>query len=47
MEHSPKPGEIISRFEKLLVALAASQVDFAVVGGLAVIFNGRLSHERT
>ncbi len=40
MEHSPEPREITSRFEKLLVALAASRVDFAVVGGLAVIFNG-------
>jgi len=40
MEHSPEPREITSRFEKLLVALAADRVDFAVVGGLAVIFNG-------
>ena len=40
MDHSPKPGEIISRFEKLLVALATDGIDFAVVGGLAVIFNG-------
>lgn len=40
MDHSPKPREIISRFEKLLVALVADGVDFAVVGGLAVIFNG-------
>ena len=40
MDHSPKPGEITSRFEKLLVALATDRVDFAVVGGLAVIFNG-------
>ena len=40
MDHSPKPGEITSRFEKLLVALAADRVDFTVVGGLAVIFNG-------
>jgi hypothetical protein len=40
MDHSPKPGEITSRFEKLLVALAVDRVDFAVVGGLAVIFNG-------
>jgi hypothetical protein len=40
MEHSPEPKETASRFEKLLVALAASRVDFAVVGGLAVIFNG-------
>lgn len=47
MKHSPEPREIISRFEKLLVALAASQVDFAVVGGLAVIFNDGLSHGTT
>jgi len=40
MDHSPKPKEITSRFEKLLVALAADRVDFAVVGGLAIIFNG-------
>ncbi len=40
MDHSPEPREITSRFEKLLVALAADRVDFAVVGGLAVIFNG-------
>lgn len=40
MDHSPKPVEITSRFEKLLVALAVDRVDFAVVGGLAVIFNG-------
>ena len=40
MEPSPEPREITSHFEKLLVALVASRVDFAVVGGLAVIFNG-------
>ena len=40
MEHSPEPREITSRFEKLLAVLAADRVDFAVVGGLAVIFNG-------
>lgn len=40
MEHLPESREITSPFEKLLVALAASKVDFAVVGGLAVIFNG-------
>ena len=40
MDHSLKPKETISRFEKLLVALVAHKVDFAVVGGLAVIFNG-------
>ena len=40
MDHSPEPREIASQFEKLLVALVTSRVDFAVVGGLAVIFNG-------
>ncbi len=40
MEHSPEPREIISRFEKLLAGLATSGVDFAIVGGLAVILNG-------
>jgi hypothetical protein len=40
MDHSPEPREITSQFEKLLVALAAGKVDFAVVGGLAAIFNG-------
>ncbi len=40
MELSPEPRENISQYEKLLAALAASEVDFAVVGGLAVILNG-------
>jgi hypothetical protein len=40
MEPSPNPKETTSRFEKLLAALATEGVDFAVVGGLAVIFNG-------
>jgi Nucleotidyltransferase of unknown function (DUF6036) len=40
MEPSPEPRETTSRFEKLLAALVTSRVDFAVVGGLAVIFNG-------
>jgi hypothetical protein len=40
MEHSPEPRETTSHFEKLLAALVTSRVDFAVVGGLAVIFNG-------
>jgi hypothetical protein len=40
MSHSPEPRETISRFEKLLAVLVANQIDFAVVGGLAVIFNG-------
>ena len=37
MEPSPEPRETISRFEKLLAALVTNRVDFAVVGGLAVI----------
>jgi hypothetical protein len=40
MGHSPEPRATTSQFEKLLAALASNQVDFAVVGGLAVIFNG-------
>jgi len=38
MEPSPEPRETTSRFEKLLAALVTERVDFAVVGGLAVIF---------
>lgn len=34
------PGEIISRFEKLLADLARAEVDFCLVGGLAVALNG-------
>jgi hypothetical protein len=34
--------ETLSRFEKLLAALAARDVDFCVVGGLAVILNGHV-----
>jgi hypothetical protein len=40
MEHSPEPKESISRFAKLLVGLAQAEVDYAIVGGLAVVFNG-------
>ena len=40
MKPSPEPNRIISQFEKLLADLARSGVDFAVVGGLAVILNG-------
>lgn len=40
MDHSPKSRGTISRYEKLLADLAADRIDFAVVGGLAVIFNG-------
>jgi hypothetical protein len=36
-EHSPDPKETISRFEKLLAGLVRGGVDFAVVGGLAVM----------
>lgn len=39
-EHSPESKEIFTRFGKLLVALATDKIDFAVVGGVAVIFNG-------
>ena len=39
-EHSGEARESITRFGKLLAGLAQSGVDFAVVGGLAVIFNG-------
>jgi len=39
-ERSPEPNETTSRFEKLLAELAESKVDFAVVGGVAVILNG-------
>lgn len=37
---SPNPRETISRFEKLLADLARANVDYAVVGGIAVILNG-------
>jgi Nucleotidyl transferase AbiEii toxin, Type IV TA system len=40
MDHPSKSKETISRFERLLAALVNSRVDFAVVGGLAIIFNG-------
>ena len=39
-EHSRAPRETTSRFEKLLAGLTQGEVDFAVVGGLAVILNG-------
>jgi hypothetical protein len=39
-EHLPEPKETISRFERLLADLARNGVDFAVVGGIAVILNG-------
>ncbi|MSU21633.1 MAG: hypothetical protein EXS30_09590 [Pedosphaera sp.] len=40
MQPSPEGKEITSQFEKLLADLARSGVDFAVVGGIAVILNG-------
>ncbi len=40
LEPSNEPKDTVSRFEKLLVALADAGVDYAVVGGLAVILNG-------
>ncbi|MEN9572191.1 MAG: hypothetical protein RL514_46 [Verrucomicrobiota bacterium] len=39
-EPNSDPKAIISRFERLLAALARSEVDFCVVGGLAVVLNG-------
>ena len=40
MNPSPEPKRTVSQFEKLLADLARGGVDFAVVGGLAVILNG-------
>lgn len=40
MTPSNEPNRTPSQFEKLLANLARSGVDFAVVGGLAVILNG-------
>ena len=40
MENPPLPNPNTSQFEKLLAGLARAGVDFAVVGGLAVILNG-------
>src|SRR5687768_11411199 len=40
MTPSHESKETISRFESLLVDLAKAEIDFAVVGGLAVILNG-------
>ena len=39
-DHSNEPKETVSRFERLLVALAQAGIDYAVAGGLAVILNG-------
>jgi hypothetical protein len=40
MNRSPEPNRTPSEFEKLLAGLARNGVDFAVVGGIAVILNG-------
>jgi len=40
MNLSPEPKRTPSEFEKLLAGLARNGVDFAVVGGMAVILNG-------
>jgi hypothetical protein len=40
MESQSSPREIISQFEKLLAGMARAGIDFAVVGGVAVILNG-------
>ena len=40
MNPSSEATGTISQFENLLVGLARAEVDFAVVGGLAVILNG-------
>ena len=40
MNNSEEQNQSLSQYGKLLADLARSGVDFAVVGGLAVIFNG-------
>ena len=40
MENPSSSGEKISQFEKLLADLVRAGIDFAVVGGVAVILNG-------
>jgi hypothetical protein len=40
MKPSPDANENTTRFEKLLAALVKDNIDFAVAGGVAVIFNG-------
>jgi len=40
MENPSSPRETISQFERVLAGLASAGVDFAVVGGVAVILNG-------
>ena len=39
-DRSPDSKETTSQYEKLLAGLARNGVDFAIVGGLAVILNG-------
>ena len=40
MENPPSPKETLSQFEKLLAGLVRAGVDFALVGGVAVVLNG-------
>ena len=40
MPISEEQSQSLSQYGKLLVALSAAGIDYAVVGGLAVIFNG-------
>jgi hypothetical protein len=40
MSNLPEQNESLSQYGKLLAGLARAKVDFAVAGGLAVIFNG-------
>src|ERR1035437_6053805 len=40
MKPSNEPNRTLSEFEKLLASLARQSIDFAGVGGLAVILNG-------
>lgn len=40
MTDSEEQTQSLSQYGKLLAALSAADVDYAVVGGLAVIFNG-------
>jgi hypothetical protein len=40
MKPLPDANENTTRFEKLFAALVRDNIDFAVVGGVAVIFNG-------
>lgn len=44
MENQPSPKETLSQFERLLAGLVRAGVDYAVVGGVAVILNGYHRH---